>query len=130
MLQIDDLHRMMKELESLKSIAESQLIELHNNLRDEREQKHIYKQQLDHRVQQVIFKEKLNIHVDLFCFQESLRNLDSIRLTLNAAHTNPENHYLNSCEDDDIENDDFSHVTSSNHQHDQQEQQPVGNLFR
>lgn len=44
---------MMKELESLKAIAESQLIELHNNLRDEREQKHIYKQQLDHRVQQV-----------------------------------------------------------------------------
>lgn len=43
----------MKELESLKSIAESQLIELHNNLRDEREQKHIYKQQLDHRIQQV-----------------------------------------------------------------------------
>ena len=46
----------MKELESLKSIAESQLIELHNSLRDEREQKHIYKQQLDHRIQQV--KEK------------------------------------------------------------------------
>lgn len=44
---------MMKELESLKAIAESQLIELHNSLRDEREQKHIYKQQLDHRVQQV-----------------------------------------------------------------------------
>jgi hypothetical protein len=43
----------MKELESLKAIAESQLIELHNNLRDEREQKHIYKQQLDHRIQQV-----------------------------------------------------------------------------
>lgn len=47
---------MMKELESLKSIAESQLIELHNNLRDEREQKHIYKQQLDHRIQQVLYK--------------------------------------------------------------------------
>ena len=44
---------MMKELESLKGIAESQLIELHNSLRDEREQKHIYKQQLDHRIQQV-----------------------------------------------------------------------------
>ena len=44
---------MMKELESLKSISESQLIELHNSLRDEREQKHIYKQQLDHRIQQV-----------------------------------------------------------------------------
>ena len=53
LLQIDDVHRMMKELESLKAIAESQLIDLHNNLRDEREQKHIYKQQLDHRVQQV-----------------------------------------------------------------------------
>ena len=45
---------MMKELESLKAIAESQLIELHNNLRDEREQKHIYKKQLDNRIQQVI----------------------------------------------------------------------------
>ena len=45
---------MMKELESLKAIAESQLIELHNSLRDEREQKHIYKQQLDHRIQQVV----------------------------------------------------------------------------
>ena len=44
----------MKELESLKSISESQLIELHNNLRDEREQKHIYKQQLDYRIQQVL----------------------------------------------------------------------------
>ncbi len=44
---------MMKELESLKAIAESQLIELHNSLRDEREQKHIYNQQLDHRIQQV-----------------------------------------------------------------------------
>ena len=44
---------MMKELESLKAISESQLIELHNSLRDEREQKHIYKQQLDHRIQQV-----------------------------------------------------------------------------
>ena len=45
---------MMKELESLKAIAESQLIELHSSLRDEREQKHIYKQQLDHRIQQVV----------------------------------------------------------------------------
>jgi len=47
---------MMKELKSLKSIAESQLIELHNSLRDEREQKHIYKQQLDHRIQQVNYR--------------------------------------------------------------------------
>ena len=44
---------MMKELESLKAIAGSQLAELHNTLRDEREQKHIYKQQLDHRIEQV-----------------------------------------------------------------------------
>ena len=49
---------MMKELESLKSISESQLIELHNSLRDEREQKHIYKQQLDHRIQQVCLSTK------------------------------------------------------------------------
>jgi hypothetical protein len=44
---------MMKELESLKAIAESQIIELHNNLRDERKQKHIYKQQLDEQIQKV-----------------------------------------------------------------------------
>jgi hypothetical protein len=44
---------MIKELECLKTIAETQIIELHNNLRDEREQKYIYKQQLDHRIQQV-----------------------------------------------------------------------------
>ncbi|CAF1193571.1 unnamed protein product [Rotaria sp. Silwood1] len=108
---IDDLYRMMKELESLKAIAESQLIELHNNLRDEREQKHIYKQQLDHRIQ-----------------QESLRNLDSIRMTLNAAHTNPSDDYLLTCEDDDIENDDISDVPSSNDIL-ENDQQPVGNLF-
>jgi len=47
----------MKELESLKAIAESQLIELHNSLRDEREKKHIYKQQLNHQIKQV-FKTK------------------------------------------------------------------------
>ncbi|CAF4769710.1 unnamed protein product, partial [Rotaria socialis] len=108
---IDDLHRMMKELESLKAISESQLIELHNNLRDEREQKHIYKQQLDHRIQ-----------------QESLRNLDSIRMTLNATHSNADDDYLNSCEDDDIENDEISRVPSINDYNDN-DQQPVGNLF-
>ncbi|CAF3174573.1 unnamed protein product [Rotaria sp. Silwood2] len=114
---IDDLHRMMKELESLKGIAESQLIELHNNLRDEREQKHIYKQQLDHRIQ-----------------QESRRNLDSLRMTLNghnSAHTDDD--YLIEG-DDDIEDDDTSRVPSSTEysdmlDNDQQEQQPVGNLF-
>jgi hypothetical protein len=47
---------MIKELESLKAIAESQLIELHDNLRDERKQKHIYQQQSDDRIQKV--KEK------------------------------------------------------------------------
>lgn len=66
---------MMKELESLKFIAESQLIELHNSLRDEREQKHIYKQQLDHRIQQVhirlnridsLFINVLCVHRNLF----------------------------------------------------------------
>ncbi|CAF3860515.1 unnamed protein product [Adineta steineri] len=114
---IDDLHRMMKELESLKAIAESQLIELHNNLRDEREQKHIYKQQLDHRVQ-----------------QDSLRNLDSIRMTLNGTHTNSDNDYLNNCNDDDIEDDYTNRITSTNHysdmlEGDQHDQQPIGNLF-
>ena len=49
---------MMKELESLKAIAGSQLAELHNTLRDEREQKHIYKQQLDHRIEQVAQPER------------------------------------------------------------------------
>ncbi|CAF1621389.1 unnamed protein product [Adineta ricciae] len=106
---IDDLYRTMKELESLKSIAESQLIELHNNLRDEREQKHIYKQQLDYRIQ-----------------QESLRNLDSLRLTLNSAHT--DNDYLANCVDDDIE-DDHLPSTTDMLSNEQQEQQPVGNLF-
>jgi hypothetical protein len=43
----------MKELEDVKTIAESQLIELHDNLRDERKQKHIYKQQLDEQTQKV-----------------------------------------------------------------------------
>lgn len=59
----------MKELESLKAIAESQLIELHNNLRDEREQKHIYKKQLDHRIQQVFKLRKKNLfHSNDFYF--------------------------------------------------------------
>jgi hypothetical protein len=58
---------MMKELESLKAIAESQLIELHNSLRDEREQKHIYKQQLDHRIQQV-FQNKIFFFSQFFFF--------------------------------------------------------------
>ncbi|CAF3333780.1 unnamed protein product [Rotaria socialis] len=114
---IDDLHRMMKELESLKAIAESQLIELHNSLRDEREQKHIYKQQLDHRIQ-----------------QESRRNLDSLRMTLNGhSSTHTDDDYLIEG-DDDIEDDDTSRVPSSTEysdtfENDQQEQQPVGNLF-
>ncbi|CAF0878574.1 unnamed protein product [Rotaria sordida] len=108
---IDDLHRMMQELKSLKSITESQIIELHNNLRDEREQKRIYKQQLDHRIQ-----------------QESLRNLDSIRMTLNATQTNPLDDYPLSCEDDDIEDDDISRVSSSNDVL-ENDQQPIGNLF-
>ncbi len=43
----------MKELEYVKTIAESQLIELNDNLRDERKQKHIYKQQLDDQIQKV-----------------------------------------------------------------------------
>ncbi|CAF0768905.1 unnamed protein product [Rotaria sordida] len=113
---IDDVHRMMKELESLKGIAESQLIELHNNLRDEREQKHIYKQQLDHRIQ-----------------QESRRNLDTLRMTLNGhSSTHTDDDYLIEG-DDDIE-DDTSRVPSSTDysdmlDNDQQEQQPVGNLF-
>jgi len=47
---------MIKELESLKAIAESQFIELHDNLRDERKQKHIYKQQLDNQIQNVTNK--------------------------------------------------------------------------
>ncbi len=63
---------MMKELESLKAIAESQLIELHNSLRDEREQKHIYKQQLDHRIQQV-FQAFLSLFsLSSFLFQRNL----------------------------------------------------------
>jgi hypothetical protein len=66
----------MKELESLKAIAESQLIELHNNLRDEREQKHIYKQQLDHRIQQVFFIENKISQFELFFFLQ--RNLFEI----------------------------------------------------
>jgi len=65
---------MMKELESLKAIAESQLIELHNSLRDEREQKHIYKQQLDHRIQQVFLIENFSLHF----FFLLLRNLFEI----------------------------------------------------
>jgi hypothetical protein len=65
----------MKELESLKAIAESQLIELHNSLRDEREQKHIYKQQLDHRIQQV-FKTKKNFFLSFHFFYS--RNLFEI----------------------------------------------------
>ncbi|CAF3763609.1 unnamed protein product [Rotaria sp. Silwood1] len=114
---IDDVHRMMKELESLKAIAESQLIELHDNLRDEREQKHIYKKQLDHRIQ-----------------QESRRNLDSLRMTLNGhTNTHTDDEYLIEG-DDDIEDDDTSRVPSSTEysdmlDNDQQEQQPVGNLF-
>lgn len=115
---IDDNHRMMKELESLKFIAESQLIELHNSLRDEREQKHIYKQQLDHRIQ-----------------QESLRNLDSLRLTLNGLNgPHTDNDYGIEGDDDDIDQDDASRVPSSTEysdmfENEQQEQQPVGNLF-
>lgn len=64
---------MMKELESLKAIAESQLIELHNSLRDEREQKHIYKQQLDHRIQQVFYSKILFFSLSsFFSFQRNL----------------------------------------------------------
>ncbi|CAF3734565.1 unnamed protein product [Adineta steineri] len=115
---IDDLNRSMKELESLKAIAESQLIELHNNLRDEREQKHIYKQQLDHRIQ-----------------QESRRNLDTLRMTLNGhSGTHTDDDYIIEGDEDDIEDDDTSRVPSSTEysdmlENDQQEQQPVGNLF-
>lgn len=48
----------MKEIESLKIIAESQLIELHDSLRDERKQKRVYKQQLDEQMQKVKKKKK------------------------------------------------------------------------
>lgn len=109
----------MKELEALKGIAESQLIELHNSLRDEREQKHIYKQQLDHRIQ-----------------QESRRNLDTLRLTLNGHKD--EGFLLGIAGDDEQEiddDDDASRVPSSTEfsdmlENDQQEHQPMGNLFR
>lgn len=61
--------------------------------------------------------------------------MDSLRLTLNGhtgAHTNDD--YLIEGDDDDIENDDTSRVPSSTEysdmlENDQQEQQPVGNLF-
>ncbi len=61
---------MNKELQSLKTIAESQLIELHNHLRDERKEKHIYKQQLDNQIQKVKQNIQLShsylIHRNLF----------------------------------------------------------------
>jgi hypothetical protein len=126
----------MKEVESLKAIAESQLIELHNSLRDEREQKHIYKQQLDHRIQQVFIFLINFLRFKFLVFKESLRNLDSIRMTLNG-HTgaHQDDDYVIEGDDDDIENDDTSRVPSSTEysdmlENDQQEQQPVGNLFR
>ena len=128
---------MMKEIESLKGIAESQLIELHNSLRDEREQKHIYKQQLDHRIQQVQIVHFVFLFLFKFYFlllQESRRNLDTLRMTLNGhgiGHT--DDNYL--IEDDDDIEDDTSRVPSSTEysdmlDNDQQEQQLVGNLFR
>jgi len=114
--KIDDLHRTMEELKSLKSIAESQLTDLHNSLRDEREQKHIYKQQLDHRIQ-----------------EESRRNLDTLRMTLNGHKD--ETFLLGVSvgdEEDEIDDndDDTSRVpTNEILENDQNEQQPMGNLF-
>ena len=127
----------MKELESLKGIAESQLIELHNSLRDEREQKHIYKQQLDHRIQQVGFFLLIcsNANNTDLSLQESRRTLDSLRMTLNGhTSTHPDQGYFIAADDDD-EDDDTGRVPSSADysdipENDQQEQQPVGNLFR
>ncbi|CAF5219195.1 unnamed protein product, partial [Rotaria magnacalcarata] len=49
-------------------------------------------------------------------------------MTLNATHSNDDDDYLNSCEDDDIENDEISRVPSINDYNDN-DQQPVGNLF-
>lgn len=46
----------MKDLESLKTIAESQITELHETLRDERKQKHSYKLQLNEYKQKVTKK--------------------------------------------------------------------------
>ena len=65
-----------------------------------------------------------------------MRNLNSLRLTLNGlAGTHVDDDYLIEGDDDDIENDDNSRVPSSTEysdmlENDQQEQQPVGNLFR
>ena len=65
--------------------------------------------------------------------QESLRNLDSLRMTLNGLNgPHIDDDYLE--EGDEIENDDVSRVPSSTEysdmlENDQQEQQPVGNLF-
>jgi len=56
----------MKELEYVKTIAESQLIELNDNLRDERKQKHIYKQQLDDQIQKV--KQQQQLRNSYSCF--------------------------------------------------------------
>jgi hypothetical protein len=61
--------------------------------------------------------------------------LDSLRLTLNGhTGTHTDDDYLIEGDDDDIENDDTSRVPSSTEysdmlENDQQEQQPVGNLF-
>ena len=43
-------------MESLKTIAQSQIIELHENVQEERKQKHMYKQQLHEQMQKVIRK--------------------------------------------------------------------------
>ncbi len=69
-------------------------------------------------------------------FKESRRNLDTLRMTLNGhSVTHTDDDYLIEGDDDDIEDDDTSRVPSSTEysdmlENDQQEQQPVGNLFR
>lgn len=61
--------------------------------------------------------------------------MDSLRLTLNGhIATHPDDDYLIEDDDDGIDNDDASRVASSTEysdlpENDQQEQQPVGNLF-
>lgn len=51
-------------------------------------------------------------------------------MTLNAAHSNSDSDYLTNFEhDDEIENDEISHVPSISDYNDQ-DQQPVGNLFK
>jgi hypothetical protein len=53
-------------------------------------------------------------------------------MTLNGTHTNSDNDYFNSCNEDDIEDDDVSRIPSSADYSDslENDQQPVGNLFR